>query len=148
MSNALRTSNRPANDRFPSYLKDASASDRSRIWYEAARNLFTAMIVADRKVLPIEIDTMKDGLKSCFPNKEDRYDDELPSFRENAQRIHKLLKGPGKRYWLGNQYMKLKDYPDHRALLDKLWKISVCDGTLDEREGQIIDMFAHLWRPI
>ncbi len=110
----------------------------------AALNLFTAVIVADEKIRQVEIDTYIHALKSCFSEEvilELEYD-----FLEEADRIKKILSGPSKRYWLGTQHMTLRNYPNHRLLLDKLWKISVSDNCLDSREAEIIDFFAYLWR--
>lgn len=112
----------------------------------AIMNLFLAVAIADQKFLEIEATTCVEMFKSCFNGKLDPRFIEEYDFVKNAEIIKNKLNGPGNKYWLGTQYMRLRNYPNYQILLEKLWKISVCDGKLDSREAEIIDFFAYFWR--
>jgi len=114
-------------------------------WQDTIANILTAMIVVDGKVLPIEIETIERVIDETFSD----CGIESASFsldKDRARQIYKKLKGPGSRFWLGNQHMKLREFEHQDLLLEKLWQLSVCDGELDKSEGQLIDIFAHFWR--
>ncbi len=130
----------------PQKIHPVARGNIHETWYETIANLFTAMVIIDGKVLPIEIETLED----CLNTYSSELEIETTSFRfssKRAKHMYKTLKGPGGRFWLGNQHMKLKDFPDRIDVLESLWKLSICDSKLDQKEGQLIDIFAHLWRP-
>jgi uncharacterized tellurite resistance protein B-like protein len=120
------------------------ASNQSNDVQKAVLNLFTAIVVADKKVLQVEIDTYANIIKDCFG--EDIIAKLNYDFLAEAKHIRKILSGPSRHYWLGIQHMTLRNISDHDYLLDKLWKISISDNCLDSREADIIDFFAYLWR--
>lgn len=110
----------------------------------AVLNLFNAIVVADKRVLQVEIDTYADIIRDCFG--EDIISKLNYDFLVESKRIKKILSGPSRQYWLGIQHMTLRNISDHDYLLDKLWKISISDNSLDSREADIIDFFTYLWR--
>ncbi len=115
------------------------------IWRDTITNLYTAMIVVDGKMLPIEVETLQAVARETFSDCGiDHKSIDLD--KDRARQIYKTLKGPGGRFWLGNQHMKLKEFEHHDLLLEKLWELSMSDGVLDKSEGQLIDIFAHLWQ--
>lgn len=120
--------------------------DENRDYKEAALNLCVAVIVADKKILQVEIDTYVSVLSACF--KGDTFDvfDADYDFYEHANYVQKIINSPSKKFWLGIQHMRLRNYSKRRLLLDKLWRLSVSDGKLDSREADIVDFFTHLWR--
>lgn len=130
---------------LPQNSQIQSSQVNTDVWLEAITNLFTAMIVIDGKVLPIEIDTMQHVLDRELSE----FGNEANAFRldkDHARHIYKVLKGPGARYWLGNQHMKLSDFDGRAEILEKLWELAICDKKLDRNESQLIDIFSHLWR--
>lgn len=114
-------------------------------WQDTITNLLTAMVVVDGKVLPIEVETLQAVVSETFSDCGLK-NTSFSLDKDRARQIYKKLKGPGSRFWLGNQHMKLKEFEHHDLLLEKLWQLSVCDGVFDESEGQLIDIFAHLWQ--
>jgi len=114
--------------------------------FETIMNIFVAVAVADQKTLDVEVQTCMQALKFFRPDDAGFNFIQDYNFDKKAEEIQTILNGPGKKYWLGTQYMKLRDHPNHQILLDELWKISVCDGRLDSREADIIDFFSFLWK--
>lgn len=114
--------------------------------FDTIMNIFIAVAVADQKTLDVEVLTCIRALKFFRPDDAALNFIHDFNFNEKTKEIKSILNGPGKKYWLGTQYMKLRDHPNHQTLLDELWKISVCDGRLDSREAHIIDFFAYFWK--
>jgi len=113
---------------------------------DALANLFIAIAVADDEVMEVETTTLIEAFNDCFEMQTENASTFQFDFENRIKSVQNVLNSPGKRYWLGIQYLKLKAYPDHQKLLEKLWAIAVCDGRLDSRESGIIDLFARLWR--
>ncbi len=112
---------------------------------EAFLNLLVSVMVADRQIVRVEVEECEQAMRDCFGERHPIALMQEPDFIARCKTVDRIMRGPGRKAWVGLQYLRLQDHPDHDALLKRLWAVAVCDRKLDSRETYVIDLLASLW---
>ena len=112
---------------------------------QSLRSMLAAIMLADQKVHDTEVKAIVRAITKLNSEIGSEHVSATAWLKDNIEEINEALQGPNRLRWLSLQFLKLRDFPDKKFILDNLWRIAVADGELHPSESEILDQATWLW---
>ena len=119
---------------------------------EAIYNLLGAVVLADGRIRPAEIEAHVQSLERIFAQTGQARQFERSAVTawllENATSIRAQMIGKWGQSWLGRQIMLLEGLPITPTVLQALTNIALSDDELHASEAELVELAMRLWKPV